>query len=173
MKLFVCSIVFLGFSFLAYAEEGGSEYLSNLSYLNSKLEKVREMKERTEELIKEKSHITDRARILEIVTELNQIQTDLRKKNAEIRDLDYDLRFRYPEKGDQTERLYKKYNTSSEEISKKEEVVLEKLDKLLKKAKRVYGPTKKELEMARQAVERKKKLEEKPKSRFQPITVSE
>tara|TARA_B100001248_G_C27399710_1_gene469137 strand:+ start:38 stop:550 length:513 start_codon:yes stop_codon:yes gene_type:complete len=170
MKLFVCSLFFLA---SAVAQEKKDTYPELISLLNQKLEKVREMQERSEELIREKSYITDRQRIVEIIAELNDLQAKIKKQNVDIRKLDYDLRFRFPEKGDDTERTYRKYNTSSEEIAEKKESFPEKLKRILEQAKKIYGPTQKELELARQKVERRKKELEKPKSRFQQIEINE
>ncbi|MCB0347800.1 MAG: hypothetical protein KDD37_03150 [Bdellovibrionales bacterium] len=157
----------------AEEKKGMSQYNESITVLNGRLEKIRENKERINHLVEEKNHSADQARIGEIISEISELEKYNKKAYRDAQKLQYDIKYRYPEKGEEADRVYKKngfQNPEDEELS-----FAEKIDGVLTYAKKVYGPTDEEV----QAVERERlrKLEEAakkandPKSRFERIHI--
>jgi hypothetical protein len=151
-----------------------SQYHESISALNGQLERIRENKEKIDRLIEEKNHSTNQTRIAEIIAEVNTIEKENKKFTSEARKLQYDIKYLYPEKGEETDRIYKRYNIK--ELTEQDELSFaERIDGVLNYTRKVYGPTEAELEAAERA--RLKKLEEEakkaenPKYRFEKIRV--
>lgn len=158
----------------AKKEKSISQYHESITTLNGQLERVRENKEKIDRLVEEKNHNTDQTRAAEIITEINTLEKENKKFTSEARKLQYDIKYRYPERGEETERIYKKHNIK--ELTEQDELSFaERIDGVLSFTRKVYGPTEAEIEAVERA--RLKKLEdeakkaENPKYRFEKIKV--
>ena len=59
-----------------------------------------------------------------------------------LNELDEKVRYQYPEKLDETERLYKRYNLKSAEMKKRAMAMDARLAAIQARAKKIYGPYK-------------------------------
>ncbi len=155
-------------------EKSISQYNESITVLNGQLERIRENNDRIDRLVEEKNHSTDQTRIGEIITEISEVEKQNKKTYKDARRLQYDIKYKYPEKGNETDRVYKKNGIQN--LREEEEISFaEKIDGVLTHAKKVYGPTDAEIQAVERA--RLKKLEEAakkandPKSRFEQIHI--
>jgi hypothetical protein len=151
-----------------------NQYQESITILNIQLEKIRENNEKVDRLVKEKAFTTDRNRALEIIAEINLLEKENKKFVGEARRLQYDIKYLFPDRGEETARLYKKHGMK-ELTEADEKSFAEKIDGVLAYAKKVYGPTQAEIEAAERVLLKKQEEEARkandPKSRFERIKI--
>lgn len=182
---FVSLLTGILLSSASYAEEKKEEkqeekkinqYYESISALNGQLEKIRENTEKMDRLITEKNNSVDQTRIGEIILEISTLEKENKKLTKSARQLQYDIKYLYPDKGEETSRLYKKQGIP--ELTEKDELSFaERIDGVLTTAKKVYGPTEADIRAKEEAQKRKIAEEEKkkhnPKYRFERIRIKE
>lgn len=158
----------------AEKEKKISQYQESISTLNGQLERVRENKDKIGRLVEEKNHSSDQTRAGEIITEINVLEKENKKFTIEARKLQYDIKYLYPEKGEETDRIYKRNNIK--ELTEEDELSFaERIDGVLGYTRKVYGPTEAEIEAVERArvkkIEEEAKKAENPRHRFEKIRV--
>lgn len=161
--------------FFPFSSQAG-EYQAHIAKLGKVQAQMQKLEDEIHELAKKKSHAVDATEKEEIHKEMFTAYAELRKLNDDYEETKTHIRFKHPEKGEETEHKYSRHEVQPLANFENDATLDGKLDSFLGKFHSVYGQPVKEKKEARVEVVKKPVVEKKkvvdPDDVDQPITLS-